>query len=45
MIFNKQGATIRKFKFYFHGQKIEIVKQYTYLGFTFIRSGKKTPGD
>ena len=30
MIFNKQG------------QEIEIVKQYTYLGFTFIPSGKKT---
>ena len=28
MIFNKQG------------QEIEIVKQYTYLGFTFIPSGK-----
>ena len=41
MIFNKQGATIRKFKFYFQGQEIEIVKQYTYLGFTFIPSGKK----
>ena len=43
MIFNKQGATIRKFKFYFQGQEIEIVKQYTYLEFTFIPSGKKTP--
>ena len=30
MIFNKQG------------QEIEIVKQYTYLGFTFIPSGKNT---
>ena len=39
MIFNKQGATIRKFQFYF--QEIEIVKQYTYLGFEFIPSGKK----
>ena len=27
MIVNKQGATIRKFKFYFQGQEIEIVKQ------------------
>ena len=44
MIFNKQGATIRKFKFYFQGQEIEIVKQYTYLGFTFIPSGKKLQG-
>ena len=42
MIFNKQGATIRKFKFYFQAQEIEIVKQYTYLGFTFIPSGKNT---
>ena len=42
MIFNKQGAPIRKFKFYFQGQEIEIVKQYTYLGFTFIPSGKNT---
>ena len=32
MIFNKQG------------QEIEIVKQYTYLGFTFIPSGKKHQG-
>ena len=40
--FNKQGATIRKFKFYFQGQEIEIVKQYTYPGFTFIPSGKST---
>ena len=44
MIFNKQGATIRKFKFCFQGQEIEIVKQYTYLGFTFIPSGKKHQG-
>ena len=36
MIFKTQGATIREFKFYFLGQKIEIVKQYTYLGFTFM---------
>ena len=27
MIFNKQRATIRKFKFYFQIQKIEIVKK------------------
>ena len=43
MIFNKQGATIKKFKFYFQGQEIKILKQYTYLGFTFIPSRKKTP--
>ena len=41
MIFNKQGATIRKFKFKFQVQEIEIVKQYKYLGFTIIPSGKK----
>ena len=29
MIFNKQGATISKFKFYFQGKEIETVKQYT----------------
>ena len=44
MVFNKQGATIRKFKFYFQRKEIEIVKQYTYLGFTFIPSGKKHQG-
>ena len=41
MIFNKQGATIRKFNFYFQGSEMEIVKQYTYLGLTFTLSGKK----
>ena len=39
MIFNKQGATITKFKFYVQGQEIQIVKQYTYLRFTFIPFG------
>ena len=33
---------IRKFKFYFQGREIEIVKQYIYLGFSFISSGKYT---
>ena len=28
MIFNKHGATIRKFKFYFQGQQIKIMKLY-----------------
>ena len=41
MIFNKQGAIRR---FYFQGQEIEIVKRYTYLGSTFIPSGKKHQG-
>ena len=44
MIFNKQGATIRKSKFYFQRQEIEIVKQCTYLEFTFLPSGKKHQG-
>ena len=44
MIFNKQGATIRKFNLYFQGQEIKVVKQYTYLGFTFIPSRKKHQG-
>ena len=39
MAFNKQGATISKFKFYLQVQEIEIIKQYTYLGFTFKPSG------
>lgn len=40
MIFNRHGTTTKKFKFYFQGQKIEILKQYTYLVFTFITSKK-----
>ena len=44
MIFNKQGATIRKFKFYFQGQEVEKVKQYPYLGFRFIASWNKHQG-
>ena len=44
IIFNKQGANIRKFKFYYRDKEIEIAKQYTYLGFTFIPSGKKQVG-
>ena len=44
MIFYKQGATIGKFHFYFQGQEMEIVKQYTQLGFTFIPSGEKHQG-
>ena len=41
MIFNKQGGTTKKLKFYFQGQEREIVKQYTHIGFTFIPSGRK----
>ena len=44
MIFKKQRATIRKCQLWFVGQVIEVVKQYTYLGFTFIPSGKKHKG-
>ena len=40
IIFSKQGANIKKFKFYYKDKEIEIVKQYTYLGFTFTPSGK-----
>ena len=42
MVFNKQGATMRKFKFYSQRKEIEIVKQYTYLGFKFMPSGTNT---
>ena len=41
IIFNKQGANIKKFKFYCRDKEIEIAKQYTYLGFIFTPSGKK----
>ena len=41
-IFDKQGANIKKLKFYYRDKEIEAAKQHTYLGFTFIPSGKKT---
>ena len=41
VILNKQGANIKKFKFYYRDKEIEIAKQYTYLEFTFTPSGKK----
>ena len=44
IIFNKQGANIKKFKFYYRDKEIEIAKQYTYLGFTFTPSRKKQVG-
>ena len=44
MIFNRQGSLIKRFKFYFRGNELEITNQYTYLGFTFIPSGKKYKG-
>ena len=42
MILNKQGAIIRKFRFYFQEQIIEIVKQYKYLESTLINKSKKS---
>ena len=41
MILNKQGSTVKKHKFYFQGKEIDIVKQFGYLGFTFLPSDKK----
>ena len=41
LIFNKQRSTVKKYKFYFQGKEKRIVKQNTYLGFTFILLGKK----
>ena len=41
IIFNKQGSTVKKRKLYFQEKGIEIVKQYAYLGFTFIPSNQK----
>ena len=41
MIFNKPGATIKK---YIKKKEIESVKQYTYLSFTFVPSGKMNEG-
>ena len=39
MIFNKPGATIKKYKFSFKSKEIESVKQYTYR-----ISSNKRPG-
>ena len=44
MIFNKPGATIKKYKFSFKSKGIESVKQYTYLGFKFVPLGKMNEG-
>ena len=44
IIFNKQGNTIKKFKFYYREKEVEIASQYTYLGFTFLPSGEKYAG-
>ena len=42
MILNKQGAIIRKFRFYFQEQIIETVKQYKYLESILINKAKKS---
>ena len=44
MVFNKSGATIKKYKFKFQNTELESVSQYTYLGFVFIPSGKMHTG-
>ena len=44
LIFNKQGDTIRKDKFFYNKKEIDITEQYTYLGFIFVPSGKKHKG-
>ena len=44
IIFNKHGANIKKFKFYYRDKENGIANQYTYLGFTFAPSGKKQIG-
>jgi len=44
VIFNKQGTVIKRQKFFFGKSEIEITDQYTYLGFTFVPSGKKNKG-
>ena len=41
MIFNKEGAAIRKFKFYFQGQGIEIMKKYTYLHLYYLEKMRR----
>ena len=42
--FSKQGSTVKKHKFYFQGNEIEMAEQCTYLGFIFIPSDKKHRG-
>ena len=40
----KQGAVVKRDRFNFQDKEIEVVNQYTYVGFTFIPSGKKHMG-
>ena len=44
MIFNKQGALIKKYKFYYKDNIIENVREYKYLGFVFSCSGTGNTG-
>lgn len=44
MIFNKQGALIKKHKFYYKNNIIENVREYKYLGFMFSCSGSDKTG-
>ena len=44
MIFNKQGTVNKRQNFFFGENLIDITDQYTYLGFTFVPSGKKHRG-
>ena len=44
MIFNKQGSVMKKHQLFYKNKPVEIVKQYTYVGFTFVPSGRKQVG-
>ena len=44
VIFNKQGALIKKYKFYYRAKIINNVKEYKYLGFIFTCSGLDNTG-
>ena len=41
---NKQGSFIKRHAFFYRGNKIENVKEYKYLGFTFTISESSTTG-
>ena len=42
--FSKRGALMKKFKLHFLEEEIKVVRRYTFLGFSFIPSGKKHNG-
>ena len=44
IIFNKQGSQIKKHTFFYKANKIELVNEYKYLGFSFTTSGSSAPG-